>query len=246
MRKRTKVLVLWISLSVLALIISIVGTAALVADGLLDETPFPLSQRTPDGKVLAAAMKKLDTFSKTKKGGKRDWGRILSNFLLHPVQSVTLNKNEVNALIETGLVESHANTLARKKQSNVILADASFNGKRFMLKISKNITKEINRDTPFGHFMNILIEFEFEVVENHFKLRIHSLRIGAFPISEKWYKDELNRQLAQLENGEDGKRILRIVRSFRVENEKVTLKYNAKELMLFLMEKLPNLKQLMN
>lgn len=245
MKKRTRVLLLSISLGVLALLASIVGIAAIVADGLLDKKPFPLSHRTPDSKVLAKAVKKLDTFSKTKKGVKRNWGELISNFFLHPVQSVTLDKNEVNALIDAGLVESHAKILARKKQPEVILADASFNGELFMLKISKDITKNIKRDTPFGHFINISMEFGIKVVGKHFKLRIHSLKIGAFPIPERWYKDELNREIAALENGKDGKKILRIVRSLKVENNQVTIKYNAKELMLFLMEKLPDLNRLM-
>jgi hypothetical protein len=240
-KKRTKVLLLWISLSVSALMVSIVGIAALVANGLLDETPFPLSKRTPDGKALGAAIKKLDTFSKTKKGKKRDWGNILSQFLLNPVQSVTLNKKEVNALIDAGLVESHANTSARKKQPEVILADASFNGDFFLLKISKNIKKDIKRDTPFGHFINISMEFWVEVVDNHFHLKVRSLKVGAFPIPERFYTDGLNQQLNILEKGHDGRRFLKIIRSLKIENDKVALKYNAKELMLFLMEKLPGL-----
>lgn len=245
MKKRTKVVLLWMSLSVLALLASIVAIAALVGAGLLDEKPFPLSQRTPDGKALASAVKKLDTFSKSKKGKKLDVAKIISNFLLTPVQTVTLDKNEVNALIDAGLVESHAKTLAQKKQPEVILADASFNGKFFLLKISKNITKNIKRDTPFGHFVNISMEFGVEVVDDHFKLRIRSLKVGDFPIPERWYKDELNRQIVVLENGEEGKRVLQIIRSLQIENDKVTLKYNAKELMLFLMEKLPDLNSLM-
>ena len=220
---------------------SIVVIAVIVTRGLLDEKPFTLSQRTPDGKALASAVKKLDTFSKTTKGKKLDVAKIISNFLLNPIQTVTLNKDEVNALIDAGLAESHAKTLAQEKQPEVILADASFNGKLFLLKISKNITKNIKRNTPFGNFVNISLEFGIEVVDDHFKLRIRSLKVGDFSIPERFYKDELNRQLEVMEKGNDGKKVLKIIRSLKVENDKVVLKYNAKELTLFLMEKLPDL-----
>ena len=241
MKKRTKVLiVLSIAISIVVLIGVLVGIAMLLVAGLLDEKPFPLSQRTPDSEALTSAMKKLDTFSKNKKGEKQDWSKVLSNFLLNPIQSVTLDKNEVNALIDAGLVQSHTKTSV-KNNPEVIIADASFNGKVFLLKISKNIMKDIKRDTPFGHFINISMKFDLKVIDNHLNLRVTSLKVGEFPISERWYKDDLDRQLRILENGDDGKRFLNIVSSLKIENEKIFLKYNAKELIFLLMEKLPNL-----
>ncbi|MCK5845305.1 MAG: hypothetical protein KAG97_11400, partial [Victivallales bacterium] len=160
MKKKTKIL-LWCGVATFAVILLPVGIAIFTASAILDEKPFPLSERTPDPKALKSALRKLDTFSKTKSGEKQDWTKIVSNFLLNPIQTVSLNQKEVNALIDAGLVEAHAKALA--KRPDVVLADASFNGKRFSLKVSKNVTKELERDTPFGHFINVSMECELGV-----------------------------------------------------------------------------------
>ena len=240
MRKKTKVL-LWSAIAFSIIILLPLATVLLVADTLLDHKAFPLSNRTPNGKDLESALRKLDTFTKTRQGKKRDWTAVVSEFLTNPEQTVSLNKKEVNALIDAGLVEAHAKAAA--EHSDALLADAFFDGKRFHLKVSKNVADDIGGDTPFGHFINISMLCDISVTDNHFHLKVRSLKIGAIPISERWYADGLAKQLADFEKTPDGKKTLSIIRSLKTENNALTLRYDARQLALFLMDKLPNLLQ---
>ncbi|NOY74267.1 MAG: hypothetical protein GXP32_00555, partial [Kiritimatiellaeota bacterium] len=55
MKKRTKI-VLWIVISMTAVFLAVAGVAALAAAMILDDKPFPLSTRTPNGKALKSAL----------------------------------------------------------------------------------------------------------------------------------------------------------------------------------------------
>jgi hypothetical protein len=85
------------------------------------------------------------------------------------------------------------------------------------------------------------MKFDLGIKEKHLNLNVESLKIGDVPIPEKWYKEALAKELTSFEKTKDGKKVLNIVKTLKIANGGITLRYDAKKLMFFLMDEMPEL-----
>ena len=159
------------------------------------------------------------------------------------VGTLTFNKNEVNALIDAALSADQANRRFhsdKEETPKTQIYDAWFKDGRLTLKMS--INSEI--PTLFGSYCKVEIVFTPQVIDHHLKLDLFSTKIGDISVPVSYFKESIDEQLKIYEQTDDGKAILGIVTSLKIDDENVILKYDLQQLSVFALEKLPEIQEL--
>ena len=154
---------------------------------------------------------------------------------------ITLNRKEINALIDAVFTEEQTRTTDNKTFKNRIY-DAWFKDGRFTLKL----TVKSETPTPFGSYCNIEVVFIPQVLEHHLKLDLCSAKIGEYNIPTERVKPFINEELAQFEQTDNGQQLLGFIKSLTVSNNSAELEYDLRNLSGFLLDKLPELQKISN
>ena len=157
--------------------------------------------------------------------------------------TLEFTKGEVNALLDAML---SANQIQEEvvdgggKKQDVRVYDAFFENGRFTLKFSI----DSKMATPFGRYCNVEMVFTPQVIDHHLKLDLYSTKVGSVGVPVSYFKSGIDEELAQYEETQDGQTILSILTSLKVNNEKVKLGYDLQQLSFFVMDKLPQIRQI--
>ncbi len=183
-----------------------------------------------------------------------DFGELLKNVDLSKAMealsqpgalsgTLKFTKGEVNALIDAALSANQLNielNIASGKEKNVKVYDASFQDGRFIVKLS--VDSKIS--TPFGKYCNLEIVFTPQVIDHHLKLDLYSTKVGSVSLPVSYYKKSIDRELELYDQSNDGKTLLSILTSLKIDNEGVELKYDLQKLSVFALEKLPEIQKI--
>ena len=175
---------------------------------------------------------------------KVDLGKAM-NALSQPgalVGTLTFTKGEVNAMIDAALAADQVERKASggSTDRDVKIYDAFFDNGRLTLKFSV----ESDFSTPFGRYCNIEMVFTPQVLDHHLKLDLYSTRVGTVSVPVSYFKKSIDSQLKLYEQTDDGKSILAIITSLKVDNDNVELKYDLQGLSVFILDKLPEIQKI--
>ena len=157
--------------------------------------------------------------------------------------TLMFTKGEVNAFIDAALSAHQVNMEMSDSSANeepVKIYDAFFKDGRFTVKFS--VDSKMN--TPFGKYCNIEVVFTPQVIDHHLKLDLYSTKVGSISLPVSSFESMINNQLSVYEQSEDGKTLLSIITSLKIEEESFELKYDLQKLSVFALEKLPQIKQI--
>jgi len=250
----------------------IIASACYVLASIFDYKPASIVTRIPDPQALESAIKKLEA---TINPGNKDSGIDLDSLGLGNVNleeldpdnldigklvqnidfdkalktlstpgaltgTLALTGDEVNALIDAAFTADNVAEL-QDESRDVRLYDAKFADGHFSAKLS--LRSKV--PTPFGRYCNVEVEFIPQIINHHIKLDLLKGVVGAYEIPVSMLKDTLDGELEVLEKTEDGKQILAVARSLKVDKNKVELKYDLQQLSTILLDKLPELQNLL-
>ena len=158
------------------------------------------------------------------------------------VGTLHFTKDEVNALIDAALTADQVERKASdgNRDRDVQIYDAFFDNGRLTIKFSI----ESKFSTPFGRYCNIEMVFTPQVIDHHLKLDIYSTRVGTVTVPVSYFRKSIDAQLELYEQTDDGKSILAIITSLKVDDENVELKYDLQSLSVFMLDKLPEIQKI--
>jgi uncharacterized protein YpmS len=159
---------------------------------------------------------------------KLDLGKVME--ALAKPGKITLSKAEVNALIASYFTADKVGDFQDPNKPKVY--DAYFANGRFTLKLAV----DSKFPSPFGSYCNIELVFIPQVVDHHLKLDLYSVRAGTLSIPVSYFKDTIDSKLREYEQSDDGKLLLQMVTSLKVEEDKVVMEYDFQYLSLYLLE----------
>ncbi len=182
--------------------------------------------------------------------GKLDLGKMLEKIDLGKVMnalskpgSVTLNKGEVNALIDSAFTVEIADRLRKSNDpSKPRIYDAKFDNGEFTVKM----TVDSHIPTPFGSYCNIEVVFIPQVIDHHLQLNLTASKIGSLPLPVSYFENIIASQISLYEQTQDGKDVLSVITSLKIDKKEVVLDYDGQCLSPILIRKSSQLQGLGN
>ena len=163
--------------------------------------------------------------------GMRSVNRSIYSALRQPPgkeEVLELTEREFNALLAGTAGNPFAASLVRirlpdeVKNGRLVLEDGVFN---FFYPY------DIQRDTPFGRYINIRCRFRLSIRNGEPEIRILSCKAGTLPVSEARVQSIIGKKMREQYSGTPAERIVRAgIVSLTMEEEKAVLRYRPYEL----------------
>lgn len=163
--------------------------------------------------------------------GMRSVNRSIYSALRQPAgkeEVLELTEREFNALLTGTAGNPFAASLVRirlpdeMKKGRLVLENGVF---------SFFYPYDIQRDTPFGRFINIRCRFRLSIRDGELEIRVLSCKAGAFTVPEAKVQSMIGKKLRERYSGTPAERIVRAgIVSLTMKEEKAVLRYRPYEL----------------
>jgi len=209
-------------------IIIIVLSVLWVFSALFDDKPLEEVAKNPDPDKMVSIAEKFGIDQK-ESGDQQEMVMQLLNTLMETSKTVTLSKEETNALLDYAVVGGRE--YLKQKFPSVSLSNAYFdNGCLYVAASYKNTFS-----TPFGQYLNMKITIIPGVKENHISLSVKNLEVGSITVSGNSLQTKLDEGIADFEKTKDGKMFLEVVSHLDVKQESVTITFNPQKMTMTLL-----------
>ena len=210
-------------------IILIIAVVLWAASVFFDEKPFEEVAKNPDPEKMVSIAEKFGIDQNSSGGDQQEIAMQLLNTLMETSKTITLTKEETNALLDFAVVGGRE--YLKQKFPSVTLGDAYFdNGALYVSASYKS-----NFSTPFGQYLNMQMTLIPGVKDNHISLKVKNLKVGSVTVSGDSLQEKLDEGISDFENSKDGQEFLDIVSRLDVKQDAVTLTFNPQKMTMTLL-----------
>ena len=229
-KRKTKLIVFGCLGSFLFVIIVLISLSLWGISLIFDKKPLNNVLKEPNEEQLVNIAKKFGVDENA--DSKENITMQLLNTLMENEKTITLNKSELNTLIDYSVMGGRE--YLKQKFPAATISNAYFkDGKLFVDASYKN-----SFSTPFGQYINMKITFIPGVSNHHISLRITNLKVGSMLISGSNLQKEIDKAIVDFEKTEDGKMIIDVVKKLDIQKESVTVTFNPQKLMMMLIQQI--------
>ena len=227
-KSHTKLIVFGCLGSVIFIIIVFISLALWGFSMVFDAKPLENVLKQPDEQQLVSISKKFGINEDT--DSKENIQMQLLNTLMSNEKTITLNKDELNTLIDYSVMGGRE--YLKQKFPAATISNAYFqDGKLFVDASYKN-----SFSTPFGQYINMHITFIPGVSNHHISLRITNLKVGSMLISGSNLQKEVDKAIVDFEKTDDGKMVIEVVKKLDVQKDSVSVTFNPQKLMMMMIQ----------
>ena len=227
-KSHTKLIIFGCLGSVIFIIIVFISLALWGFSMFFDNKPLENVLKQPDEQQLVSIAKKFGVNENV--DSEENIQMQLLNTLMSNEKTITLNKDELNTLIDYSVMGGRE--YLKQKFPAATIANAYFkDGKLFIDASYKN-----SFSTPFGQYINMHITFIPGISNRHISLKITNLKLGSILVSGTNLQKEIDNAITDFEKTEDGKMIIDVVTKLNIQKESVTLTFNPQKLTMMLIQ----------
>ena len=218
-KNTVKKVLFWALGIILAIMLMIIGTAIWMAAAIFDENPMPPVNKVPDMQQYQACLMKFQEAVLKPQD---------STDALTKDQTLEFSKAEINALLDT--LALSARTYLAMRLPDTTICDARFeNGVLYA-----DVSQKFLFSNPFGKYINMRLAIIPKVADQQLYLKVKSVTAGSMELSGKWVQHQIDQELRNFEQTEDGQMVIATIKGLRLEPDKVYITYNPMQLQMLL------------